>query len=82
MTSIHKMFTWLESRVTDLGGLQQSIFKIFGNVSYWIQVVLYAILIFLITSIPGVRICPLYCLLLSSWTVLEERSISIYLSIV
>lgn len=58
-TSMHTfqtMFQWFEARFTDLNSLHSAVLQVFGNIAYWIRVVLYALLIYIITSIPGVCI--------------------------
>lgn len=52
--SFQSMVTWLEGRLNDLGSLHQAVLKLFGTTTSWIQIVLYAILIYIVTSIPGV----------------------------
>ena len=53
-SSLSTMLSSLQQRLQDIDSLQRTIMKLYGSTTTWIQMILITILIFIITSIPGV----------------------------
>ena len=53
-SSLSTMLSSLQQRLQDIDSLQRTIMKVYGSTTTWIQMILITILIFIITSIPGV----------------------------
>ena len=58
-SSLSTMLSSLQQRLQDIDSLQRTIMKLYGSTTTWIQMILITILIFIITSIPGVFSFPL-----------------------